>query len=82
VIELATALVVAVAGCGSVGVGIAWLNDRREAAKRKAMPAADPRRILETRYAKGELDHDEFTRRMHDLTYGPPLELGERRTSD
>jgi uncharacterized membrane protein len=77
-IESAIAIVLLVAGCGGAGVGLAWLNDRRHAARDRAHPPETAKQILETRYAKGELDHVEFTRRMHALTYGPPLELDDQ----
>ena len=73
--DIAQALVVAVAGCGGVGVVIAWLNDKREISRARLTPIAEPKRILETRFAKGEIDADDFQRRMHALTYGPPLDL-------
>jgi hypothetical protein len=75
VIELATALVVAVAGCGAAGVALAWLNDRRLEAIRRRTPPLDAKTILETRFAKGEINEDEYNRRMHRLLYGPPIEL-------
>jgi uncharacterized membrane protein len=61
-----------------VGVGIAWVNDRRVAAITRRNPPDDPKRILEARFAKGELDEVEYARKMHLLMYGPPLELEER----
>jgi len=74
-IELATGLVILVAGTGSAGVALAWLNDRRLAASARRSPRLDPKAILETRFAKGEIEEDEYNRRMRRLTYGPPLEL-------
>lgn len=74
-IEMAIAIVILVLGAGGAGVGLAWLNDRRHAANAR-LPRADPKEILATRFAHGEIDEAEFNRRMHALTYGPPLELG------
>ncbi|HEX2700076.1 MAG TPA: SHOCT domain-containing protein [Acidimicrobiales bacterium] len=74
-IELATAAVVLVAGVGGAGVALAWLNDRRLAASKRRRPKLDPKAILETRFAKGEIDEEEYNRRMRRLLYGPPLEL-------
>jgi uncharacterized membrane protein len=64
-----------VGGLGVAGVAIAWLNDRRQAALERRNPPLDPKEILEHRFARGEIDEAEFNRRMHRLTYGPPLEL-------
>ncbi|HVV37907.1 MAG TPA: hypothetical protein VHC63_14960 [Acidimicrobiales bacterium] len=64
-----------VGGLGFAGVAIAWLNDRRHAALERRSPPLDPKAILERRFALGEIDEHEFNRRMHRLTYGPPLEL-------
>ena len=72
------AVVVAVAGTGVAGVGLAWLNDRRLAAASRRLPAPDPKAVLETRLAKGEIDEAEYARKMHLLVYGPPLELDDR----
>ena len=71
------ALVVAVAGTGAAGVGLAWLNDRRLAAAARRLPPPDPKAMLETRLAKGEIDEAEYARKMHVLVYGPPLELDQ-----
>jgi len=73
--ETAIALVVLVTGCGGAGVALAWLNDRRQIARERRLPKPDARSILETRFAKGEIDETELHRRMHALVYGPPLEL-------
>lgn len=75
-IELAIAIVILVAGGGGAGIALAWLNDRRHAAKARRLPQQDPKRVLEARFAAGEIDETEFTRRMNALLYGPPLELG------
>lgn len=79
VIELAIALVLLVAGGGGAGVGLAWLNDRRHAARDRPVPPADAKAILDARFASGDIDEPEYTRRMHLLVYGPPLELDEPR---
>ena len=73
-IEIAVSIVILVVGGGGAGVGLAWLNDRRHAANAR-LPKADPKEILATRFAAGEIDEAEFNRRMHALTYGPPLQL-------
>jgi len=41
----------------------------------KATRPVDPKAILEERFARGEIDEDEYIRRMSVLTYGPPLPL-------
>jgi uncharacterized membrane protein len=64
-----------VGGLGIAGVAIAWMNDRRVSALARRHPPLDPTEILEQRFAHGEIDEAEFNRRMHRLTYGPPLEL-------
>ena len=76
-IEVAIAVVILVAGGGGAGVGLAWLNDRRHAANARRAPVAEPKQILEARFAAGDIDEAEFNRRMRTLTYGPPLELGD-----
>lgn len=73
--EVALSLVTLILGCGGAGIGLAWLNDRRHDAKAKRLPAQDPRTVLEMRFAAGEMDEAEFTRRMRLLVYGPPIEL-------
>jgi uncharacterized membrane protein len=75
VVEVAAAVVLLVLGCGGAGVGVAWLNDRRLAARARRAHQPDPKAILETRLAKGEIDEGEFNRTMNRLLYGPPLEL-------
>lgn len=62
-------------GLGAAGVGIAWLNDKRQAAIGKPGPGPSPRDTLEARFAAGEIDEQEFNRRMNRLLLGPPLEL-------
>ena len=39
----------------------------------KLSGAGDPRKLLEMRYVKGEIDEDEYRRRLSVITYGPPL---------
>ncbi|HUS62320.1 MAG TPA: hypothetical protein VMY34_08990 [Acidimicrobiales bacterium] len=75
-VEQAIAVVILVAGVGGFGVGLAWLNDRRLEQITRRTPTVDPKRLLESRLAAGELDEAEFNSRMHALLYGPPLELG------
>jgi uncharacterized membrane protein len=74
-IEAIFVVVGLVGGLGIAGVVTAWLNDRRHAAIDRRNPPLEPKEILERRFALGEIDEAEFNRRMHRLTYGPPLEL-------
>ena len=76
--DLVIAIVAGLAGIGGVSVGIAWLNDRRLAVSARRMAAIDPRETLQSRLASGDIGEDEYARRMHLLTYGPPLELDPR----
>ena len=78
-IELAVAIVILVAGGGGAGVGLAWLNDRRHIARARALPAHNPKDVLDGRFAAGEIDEREYSRRVHMLLYGPPLELDDPR---
>lgn len=48
------------------------LIDRRG---KRDLRAADPEKLLATRFAKGEIDENEYARRLAILRYGPPLEL-------
>ena len=48
------------------------LIDRRG---KRDLQAADPEKLLATRFAKGEIDENEYARRLAILRYGPPLEL-------
>jgi hypothetical protein len=64
-----------VAGVGGAGVGIAWLDDRRKAALQRRAPALTPREILERLYAAGEIDDNEFARRMDFLMLDAPDQL-------
>ncbi|HUR50458.1 MAG TPA: SHOCT domain-containing protein [Acidimicrobiales bacterium] len=43
--------------------------------RREALPKADPERVLADRFAKGEIDEQEYARRLGILRYGPPIEL-------
>ncbi len=63
-----------VGGLGAVAVGLVWALEKVDQASRKR-PRLSPREVLEMRFATGEIDETEFNRRMHRLTYGPPLEL-------
>lgn len=55
---------------------LAWLTGmliyimRKE---HKQTGAGDPRKVLEMRYVKGEIDEEEYRRRLSVLTYGLPL---------
>lgn len=70
-----TVICALVFGLGATGVGIAWLNDKRQAAISRPGKGPSPRDILEARFAAGEIDEQEFNRRMNRLLLGPPLEL-------
>jgi hypothetical protein len=48
---------------GTAGVWNYW---------RRARPV-DPKSILAERYARGEVDDQEYTRRLSMLTFGPPI---------
>jgi putative membrane protein len=50
----------------AISFGMAWLNNWNEA--RRVPPAEDPREILKRRYAAGEIDEDEYLRRMSGLS--------------
>lgn len=41
----------------------------------KSSRPVDPKAVLAERFAKGEIDEDEYMRRLSVLTYGPPLPL-------
>ena len=43
--------------------------------EQRALPKADPEKILADRFAKGEIDEAEYSRRLAILRYGPPIEL-------
>jgi uncharacterized membrane protein len=76
--EVIAAIVVTagiVFGLGASGVGIAWLNDKRQAALMRQQPTLTPREILEHRFARGEIDEAEFNRRLNRLLIGPTLEI-------
>lgn len=74
-IDFAISLVILFFGFGLSVIFLAWVNDRRRVAKRKRLPAKDPKAVLELRFAQGKIDEQEFNRRMHRLIYGPPIEL-------
>ena len=46
-------------------------------AERKSLPKADPEKVLADRFAKGEIDEADYSRRLAILRYGPPIELPE-----
>jgi uncharacterized membrane protein len=62
-------------GLGAAGVGVAWLNDKRAAALGRRAPALTPKEILERLYAAGEIDDNEFARRMDYLMLESPDQL-------
>lgn len=49
-----------------VVLAVRWLTDSRESKTDSTAPDA-PLRVLEQRYARGEIDHDEFDRRRQTL---------------
>ena len=48
----------------------------------KVTRPVDPKAILAERFARGEIDDDEYARRLSLLTYGPPLFLDAMPTID
>ncbi len=52
---------------GLIWFGV-WLIRRSDHAPSSKPPAHDPRGILEERFARGEIDEEEFERRMKVLT--------------
>lgn len=52
-----------------VVLAVRWLSDSRSSGTDGGAPDA-PLRILEQRYARGEIDHDEFERRSRALRGG------------
>ena len=46
-----------------------------EAAKKRRELQVDPQQVLAARFARGEIDEAEYSRRMSILRLGPPLEL-------
>ena len=52
---------------------LAWMTGMFVYIMRKEHKEEDPRKVLEMRYVKGEIDEDEYRRRLSVLTYGPPL---------
>ena len=61
--------------CDGQTAGHHRVLDRRHTANARRLPEREPKKILEARFAAGEIDEPEFNRRMRALTYGPPLEL-------
>ncbi|MEV5408575.1 SHOCT domain-containing protein [Thermopolyspora sp. NPDC052614] len=61
---LIAALVIAL--LAAISFGMAWLSRKTAEARRPA--AEDPREILKRRYAAGEIDEDEYLRRMSGLS--------------
>ncbi len=43
--------------------------------KRALKTPGDPRRILDARFAKGEIDEAEYGRRLSVLQVGPPMDI-------
>lgn len=48
-------------------VGVVWLVQDRSPARRDLDPASSGRRILNERYARGEIDDEEYRRRRAEL---------------
>ena len=70
-IELAIVLgIVLLFVVGLVG-GLTWVSGRAIPKR----PAADPEQLLRERFARGDIDEQEYARRLSILKYGPPLEL-------
>lgn len=46
-----------------------------EAMKKRRELHVDPQQVLAARFARGEIDEAEYSRRMSILRLGPPLEL-------
>ena len=42
---------------------------------KRAETAIDPQKVLEARFARGEIDEAEYARRLSVLRLGPPLEI-------
>ncbi len=61
---LIIALVIAL--MAAISFGMAWLTRKTEELRRPAVE--DPREILKRRYAAGEIDEDEYLRRMSGLS--------------
>lgn len=51
-----------------------WI-DKNGGVRRKPVSSADLEAILAERYARGEIDEHEYTRRLSMLRLGPPLEI-------
>jgi putative membrane protein len=62
---LIIAFVVAVVA--AIGFGLAWFGVKLGALGRRP-PEEDPKEILKRRYAAGEIDEDEYLRRMSGLS--------------
>ncbi len=61
---LTVAFVLAV--LAAVGFGVAWLTSTVQ--ERRRAREEDPKEILKRRYAAGEIDEDEYLRRMSGLS--------------
>ena len=46
-----------------------------EASKKRRELSVDPQQVLAARFARGEIDEAEYSRRLSILRLGPPLEL-------
>ena len=46
-----------------------------EASKKRRELCVDPQQVLAARFARGEIDEAEYSRRLSILRLGPPLEL-------
>ena len=69
-LDLAGVLLVVLVFVVALVGGLNWISAR--SLKR---PPVDPEQLLRERFARGELDETEYTRRLTILKYGPPIEL-------
>ena len=61
---------------GALGLTYGWLLLETYLNRRQQpLPPVDPMKVLEERYARGEIDELEYERRRAVLAYGPPLPL-------
>jgi putative membrane protein len=58
--------------CCIAAVAMFWLSTRPAGGGRRRHPV-DPEQVLAERFARGELDEDEYAARLSVLRVGPPL---------
>lgn len=58
-------------------MGLWWWAEYGDRVMDRVLPERieDPEKLLQRRYAKGEIDEAEYSRRLSVLRLGPPLEL-------